>query len=117
MDWVRQSNVSRMTSYSLLPYVDEIELSKHNKVTDCWILLYDMVFLIKRNGSYVIFKVYDITRYMEFHPGGVDELMRAAGTDATELFNKIHMWVNYRSMLKSCIIGPFSGNRSNCKRH
>lgn len=37
--------------------------------------------------------------------------MRAAGRDATQLFNEIHSWVNYRSMLKSCIVGPFNGDR------
>lgn len=34
-------------------------------------------------------KVYDITRYMMYHPGGRDELMRGAGMDATFLFMKV----------------------------
>jgi cytochrome-b5 reductase len=49
---------------------------------------------------------------MEFHPGGELELMRGAGTDATPLFTEIHPWVNYESMLKSCLVGQFVGNRS-----
>lgn len=48
---------------------------------------------------------------MDFHPGGVDELMRAAGTDGTALFTEEHKWVNYQSMLSSCLIGPFHGDR------
>ena len=38
--------------------------------------------------------------------------MRAAGTDATELFEEEHQWVNYKSMLESCVIGPFKGTRA-----
>jgi cytochrome-b5 reductase len=61
-------------------------------------------------------KVYDVTRYLDFHPGGVPQLMRAAGTDATELFNEYHKWVNYKNMLKSCVIGPFVGQRERRKK-
>ncbi|KAL1123489.1 hypothetical protein AAG570_002569 [Ranatra chinensis] len=50
-------------------------------------------------------KVYNVTRYLDFHPGGVDEIMKGAGMDATSLFNKVHPWVNYESMLKRCFVG------------
>lgn len=59
--------------------------------------------------------MYDVTRYLEYHPGGIPELLRAAGTDATELFNKEHMWVNHSALLKSCIVGRFLGDRSKRK--
>jgi cytochrome b involved in lipid metabolism len=32
-------------------------------------------------------KVYNITPYLPFHPGGEDELMRVAGRDGTKLFS------------------------------
>ncbi|CAK5115379.1 unnamed protein product [Meloidogyne enterolobii] len=86
-----------MTSHPQIASVDHIELSKHCSEHDCWILLFDTV--------------YDVTRYLEFHPGGIPQLMRAAGSDATELFNELHRWVNYKSMLKNCVIGPFVGQR------
>lgn len=38
------------------------ELSKHNTNDDCWMAI---------RG-----KVYNVTRYLEFHPGGVEQLMR-----------------------------------------
>ncbi|KFH44880.1 Cytochrome b5 reductase-like protein [Hapsidospora chrysogenum ATCC 11550] len=50
-------------------------------------------------------KVYNVTPYAEFHPGGVPELMRGAGRDGTKLFGEIHPWVNYETMLSSCLIG------------
>ncbi|OCT80498.1 hypothetical protein XELAEV_18027310mg [Xenopus laevis] len=49
--------------------------------------------------------VYNITPYMEYHPGGEEELMKAAGTDGTDLFDQVHRWVNYETMLKECLIG------------
>ncbi|EPY87909.1 hypothetical protein CB1_000212005 [Camelus ferus] len=32
--------------------------------------------------------VYNVSPYMEYHPGGEDELMRAAGSDGTDLFDQ-----------------------------
>lgn len=50
-------------------------------------------------------KVYNITPYAKFHPGGVPELMRGAGRDGTKLFGEIHPWVNYETMLAACLVG------------
>ncbi|KAI1746785.1 hypothetical protein F4782DRAFT_474533 [Xylaria castorea] len=50
-------------------------------------------------------KVYNISPYLPFHPGGEPELLRAAGRDGTKLFGEIHPWVNYETMLSSCLIG------------
>lgn len=35
--------------------------------------------------------VYNITRYLEFHPGGKSEVMKAAGIDCTFLFNQVQL--------------------------
>ncbi|KAL1848201.1 hypothetical protein Plec18170_008111 [Paecilomyces lecythidis] len=51
------------------------QVQKHNKAGDIWIVLYN--------------KVYDITKYLEDHPGGATILMEVAGTDATEAFEDI----------------------------
>ncbi|EXB59759.1 Cytochrome b5 [Morus notabilis] len=47
------------------------EVSLHNKRTDCWIIIKD--------------KVYDVTSYVEEHPGG-DAILAHAGGDSTEGF-------------------------------
>jgi cytochrome b involved in lipid metabolism len=47
-------------------------LREHNKRDDAWAAI---------NG-----KVYNITPYLAFHPGGEKELMRIAGRDGTRLF-------------------------------
>ena len=50
-------------------------------------------------------KVYNITPYLPFHPGGQGELMRGAGRDAGQLFMEVHPWVNWEGMLGECLIG------------
>lgn len=52
------------------------EVAQHRSREDAW-----MVF---RN------RVYNITPYLRFHPGGADILMKAAGKDGTALFLKYH---------------------------
>lgn len=50
-------------------------------------------------------KVYNITPYADYHPGGVPELLRGAARDGTKLFGEIHPWVNYETMLSACMVG------------
>lgn len=33
--------------------------------------------------------VYNVTPYMDYHPGGEEELMKAAGMDGTDLFDQV----------------------------
>ncbi|KAL7616865.1 hypothetical protein Lser_V15G03926 [Lactuca serriola] len=56
-------------------------------------------------------RVYNITPYMKFHPGGVDMLMKAVGKDCTALFNKYHAWVNAEFMLEKCLVGILEESR------
>lgn len=44
-------------------------------------------------------KVYNLTPYMRFHPGGIPYLMMSAGGDCTDLFKEYHPWVNAHGML------------------
>uniref|UniRef100_A0A8C5U3V6 Cytochrome b5 reductase 4 n=1 Tax=Malurus cyaneus samueli TaxID=2593467 RepID=A0A8C5U3V6_9PASS len=93
MDWIRLTKSGKdLTGLKgRLIEVTEDELAKHNRKEDCWICI----------RGYV----YNVTPYMEYHPGGEDELMKAAGTDGTDLFDQVHRWVNYESMLKECLVG------------
>lgn len=50
------------------------EVQKHNKPNDVWIILHN--------------KIYDVTKYLEDHPGGSAILIEVAGTDATEGFEE-----------------------------
>jgi cytochrome b involved in lipid metabolism len=79
-------------------YIPISEVKKHNTRTDCWTIL---------RG-----KVYDITPYLEFHPGGIDKLMLGAGRDCTQLFDKYHSWVNYEHLLQKCYLGHVDNDKS-----
>lgn len=61
----------------------------------------------KGKDAWTVFggRVYNITPYLPFHPGGEPELLRVAGRDGTRLFGEIHPWVNYEGMLASSLIG------------
>ncbi|CAG8522167.1 26513_t:CDS:2 [Dentiscutata erythropus] len=93
LDWARLKNslggVSEIRRYTL----DELKL--HKTKNDAWTAI---------NG-----KIYNITPYLKFHPGGEKELMRAAGKDGTKLFMDIHSWVNYDLMLDKCFVGFLVG--------
>ncbi|CAN0901849.1 Cytochrome b5 domain-containing protein RLF [Linum grandiflorum] len=50
-------------------------------------------------------RVYNLTPYMKFHPGGEDMLLKAVGKDCTSLFNKYHAWVNADFLMEKCLVG------------
>ena len=50
-------------------------------------------------------RVFNITSYLDFHPGGVPIIMSGAGKDMTELFQKHHSWVNFESMVGALYLG------------
>ncbi|KAJ9601368.1 hypothetical protein L9F63_000506 [Diploptera punctata] len=101
MDWVRLGNSGvDLSGVGGVPQnVTISQLAAHNKRNDAWLAI---------RG-----KVYNVTKYMDFHPGGDDELMRGVGKDATELFNQVHAWVNYESLLHKCYVGRLVYSDSN----
>ncbi|KAL6327846.1 hypothetical protein AAG906_026520 [Vitis piasezkii] len=56
-------------------------------------------------------RVYNLSPYMKFHPGGVDMLMKAVGKDCTSLFNKYHAWVNAEFLLEKCLVGTLDDSQ------
>jgi cytochrome b involved in lipid metabolism len=66
-------------------------LKRHNRKDDAWTAIHG--------------KVYNMTAYLPFHPGGERELMRAAGRDGTKLFALTHAWVNVDFMMDECMVG------------
>lgn len=75
LDWARlKKSTDLRGGITSLLRVTPSELRKHNTPEDAWSAFYG--------------KVYNITPYLRFHPGGEDELMRCAGRDGTRLFGK-----------------------------
>ncbi|QSS59199.1 hypothetical protein I7I51_08632, partial [Histoplasma capsulatum] len=56
--------------------LDAAEVAKHNSADSCWVVLYG--------------KVYDVTEFLQKHPGGAQIILQLAGKDATDEFDPIH---------------------------
>jgi len=67
------------------------EVSKHNKRNDCWIVIES--------------HVYDITKYIDCHPGGWLPITNMAGKDCTDAFANYHPASIYRNLLPGFYIG------------
>lgn len=52
------------------------DISNHNKINDCWIVIKD--------------NVYDVTKFLDRHPGGKKIILGVAGKDATKQFVQFH---------------------------
>lgn len=66
--------------------------------------------VMKRNSSKELWlvihgRVYDITRFLNEHPGGEEVLLEQAGTDSTESFEDVGHSSDAREMLKQYYIG------------
>jgi len=57
------------------PFITRAALSDHSKREDVWMSLHG--------------KVYDVTKYLEDHPGGEEVLLDRAGKDGTEDFEDV----------------------------
>jgi cytochrome b involved in lipid metabolism len=56
--------------------------------------------------------VYDMTKYIPMHPGGLAKIMKGAGKEASEVFHKSHLNLDILTTpLRSKIIGVLVENR------
>ncbi len=95
LDWgkLKSSGVDLRQGITQLQRYTEKEVLKHNSFDDMWMAYQG--------------KVYNVTPYIPFHPGGKAQLLRGAGKDCTGLIQKIHPWINVDYMLDKCFIGYY----------
>ncbi|XP_034427662.1 cytochrome b5-like [Hippoglossus hippoglossus] len=67
------------------------EIQEQNSFKSTWIIIHH--------------KVYDVTKFLEEHPGGEEVLREQAGGDATESFEDIGHSSDAREMASSMVIG------------
>jgi cytochrome b5 len=67
------------------------EVASHCTIESCWMVVFD--------------KVYDLTDFIEYHPGGYEICMEYAGTDATNAFNEKPHTIDAVDMLEKYLIG------------
>ena len=71
------------------------EASKHKSEKDCWLIIHG--------------KVYDVTAFLDEHPGGYDIVVAASGKDGTEDFEEIGHSTTAKEMLADYYIGEYEG--------
>ncbi|KAI0008869.1 L-lactate dehydrogenase [Xylariaceae sp. FL0662B] len=59
-----------------MPRLNGAEVAKHNSRESCWLVIHS--------------KVYDVTSFLDQHPGGTIILLKQGGADATTEFDQIH---------------------------
>ncbi|MFA6270068.1 MAG: cytochrome b5 domain-containing protein [Candidatus Paceibacterota bacterium] len=78
--------------------LSQSELIEHNSYSSCWLLI---------SG-----KIYDVTTYLNSHPGGEAEILKTCGTDATVIYdnrdNTGRHSSNARAMLADYYIGDLN---------
>ncbi|KAK8532448.1 hypothetical protein V6N13_131778 [Hibiscus sabdariffa] len=67
------------------------DVSQHNNAKDCWLVI----------GG----KVYNVTKFVEDHPGGEEILLSAAGKDATDNFEAVDHSRTATAMLDEFYVG------------
>ncbi|OIT06087.1 PREDICTED: cytochrome b5 [Nicotiana attenuata] len=67
------------------------EASQHNTKDDCWVVI---------DG-----KVYDVSSYLDEHPGGDDVVLSATGKDATDEFEDAGHSKDARELMEKFFIG------------
>ncbi len=75
------------------------EVRQHNTEHDCWTVLQG--------------KVYNLSPYLAYHPGGADILLRAAGEDATNMFEEVCNLIRKR-VLRSNLLMIFRFTHGVC---
>lgn len=103
MHWVRLTksgaNLSgRPAGSKLRTDITPEEVAEHSTDEDGWTIF---------RG-----RVYNLSPYMKYHPGGQAILRKVLGKDCTELFNKYHAWVNAEALLGACQIGTIAVERA-----
>ena len=68
-EMVADSTIGSAQVQDQLPHYTRLEVSKHKKLEDCWIVLHG--------------EVYNVTSWLKRHPGGVRVIRHYAGEDAS----------------------------------
>ncbi|RFU77622.1 nadh cytb-reductase [Trichoderma arundinaceum] len=71
------------------------QIGQHNNRNDAWMIIHG--------------EVYDVTKYIQSHPGGMDVLIEAAGTDASEAFDNAGHSDDAFDLMKPLQIGKLRG--------
>ncbi|KAK4705053.1 L-lactate dehydrogenase (cytochrome), partial [Phenoliferia sp. Uapishka_3] len=82
-----------VTAINKETFLDGAEVSKHNSAESTWVVISGLV--------------YDVTTFLENHPGGAEAITPHAGKDVTALFNLLHANDTLKKVLSQIkVVGP-----------
>ncbi|XP_029000510.1 cytochrome b5 isoform X2 [Betta splendens] len=87
----RNVEVNGETADDTVKYYTLEDVRVHNMSNDTWLIIHD--------------KVYNVSRFLEEHPGGEEVLLEQAGGDATESFEDVGHSTDAREMLQQYYVG------------
>jgi len=70
------------------------EVSEHNSNKSTWLVIHDDIF--------------DVTKFLDEHPGGEEVLLEQAGKDATENFEDVGHSTDARELMKEYKVGTLT---------
>ncbi|KAI8614262.1 cytochrome b5-like heme/steroid binding domain-containing protein [Chytriomyces sp. MP71] len=79
------------------------DVAEHNTRKSSWLV-------IEKN-------VYDVTKFLEEHPGGEEVMLENAGFDATDAFDEIGHSDDAKDLLKSMLIGTLEDSAKPPNKH
>ncbi|OTA92246.1 hypothetical protein M434DRAFT_57134, partial [Hypoxylon sp. CO27-5] len=71
------------------------EIKVHKTETDCWIVVHGVV--------------YNVTKFLDDHPGGKDIILEEAGKDASDVFEEAGHSSEARDILRKLLVGRLDG--------
>jgi cytochrome b involved in lipid metabolism len=95
-----------MAEVKELKVYTEEEVSKHNTAQDCWIII----------GEVGERKVYDVTQYLDDHPGGPEIILDLAGQNANDEFEDIGHSNDARALMEKYVIGKLKEDEKVIKK-
>jgi len=90
-EWMIWAEKRNATTHNLNRVLSPTEVARHDSKNDLWIAIDGVV--------------YDVTLFSMYHPGGKEYLLRTAGRDATDEFNRAHSWVDHETIMRGYIVG------------
>ncbi|KAK3867308.1 hypothetical protein Pcinc_027228 [Petrolisthes cinctipes] len=70
------------------------EIAKHKTRDSCWLVIHD--------------KVYNVSKFLDEHPGGEEVLLEQSGSNGTESFEDVGHSTDAREMMKEYLIGELT---------
>ncbi|KAK7114096.1 hypothetical protein V1264_000216 [Littorina saxatilis] len=101
LDCVTVTQHRNMASQKKVFRAEEVKSHKDSKST--WLIIHN--------------QVYDVTKFLDEHPGGEEVLLEQAGGDSTEAFEDVGHSTDARDLMKDYLIGDLHPDDQSSKNY